>query len=109
MSYKVLIIGLSSGVDAGSKQTHLTEAFAHSRRSPDAEFVMKTYTFYLHQGVDEIPAFEIEMFAHSDEALSHARALLAERLRYDRVVVTEETDELAHIHRPAATGQEAAA
>lgn len=61
---------------------------------------MKTYTFYLHDGPTEIPAFEIEMFEDRDAALAHARKLLAERLRYDRVVVTEEVIEVARFDRP---------
>ena len=61
---------------------------------------MKTYTFYLHEGPDAIPAFEIEMFETRDEALAHAHALLTERPRYDRVVVTEEIVEIARLDRP---------
>lgn len=61
---------------------------------------MKTYTFYLHDGPDQIPAFEIEMFEDREQALAHAHKLLAERPRYDRVVVTEEVVEVARFDRP---------
>jgi len=65
---------------------------------------MKTYTFYLHDGPDSIPAFEIEMFDSRAAALDFARELLADRRRYDRVVVTEELAEIARLdrlsHRP---------
>ncbi len=61
---------------------------------------MKTYTFYLHDGPDAIPAFEIEMFDDRASALDFARDLLADRRRYDRVVVTEETLEIARFDRP---------
>ncbi len=62
---------------------------------------MKTYTFYLHDGPDAIPAFEIEMFDSRAAALDFARELLADRRRYDRVVVTEEAVEIARFDRPA--------
>ncbi len=61
---------------------------------------MKPYTFYLHQGPDSVPAFEIEMFADRNAALGFARKLLAERGRYDQVVVTEDDDEIARLDRP---------
>lgn len=60
---------------------------------------MKTYTFYLHDGPDSIPAFEIEMFDHPDNALAYARKLLADRPRYERVVVAEEVVEIARFDR----------
>jgi hypothetical protein len=62
---------------------------------------MKTYTFYLHDGPDAIPAFEIEMFDSRDAALAFGRELLADRRRYDRVVVTEEVVEIARFDRPS--------
>lgn len=62
---------------------------------------MKTYTFYLHDGPQSIPAFEIEMFDSQDLALAHGRRLLDERTRYDRVVVTEEVAEIARFDRNA--------
>jgi len=61
---------------------------------------MKTYTFYLHDGPDAIPAFEIEMFDSRVDALAFARELLADRRRYDRVVVTEDVVEIARFDRP---------
>ena len=61
---------------------------------------MKTYTFYLHDGQDAVPAFEIEMFDNRDAAFEFARGLLAKRRRYDRVVVTEDVIEIAHFDRP---------
>ena len=63
--------------------------------------MLKTYTFYLHDGPDHVPAFEIEMFDDQDLALAHARKLLAERPRYDRVVVNEEVVEVARFDRRA--------
>jgi hypothetical protein len=60
---------------------------------------LKTYTFYLHDG-DAIPAFEIEMFESRAAALEFAHDLLADRRRYDRVVVTEEVVEIARFDRP---------
>jgi hypothetical protein len=60
---------------------------------------MNTYTFYLHDGPDAIPAFEIEMFESRAAALVFARELLADRRRYDRVVVTEEAIEIARFDR----------
>jgi len=60
---------------------------------------MKTYTFFLHQGSDATPAFEIEMFADRASALGFAEDLLAERRRYDRVVVTEDEAEIARVER----------
>jgi len=60
---------------------------------------MKTYTFYLHDGPDAIPAFEIELFASREAALVHGQTLLTERRRYDRVVVTEEVEEIARLDR----------
>jgi len=60
---------------------------------------MKTYTFYLHDGPDAIPAFEIEMFDSRATALEFARELLADRRRYDRIVVTEEVVEIARFDR----------
>ncbi len=62
---------------------------------------MKTYTFYLHDGPDAIPAFEIEMFDSRDAALAFGRELLADRRRYDRIVVTEEVVEIARFDRPS--------
>jgi hypothetical protein len=62
---------------------------------------MKTYTFYLHDGPNAIPTFEIEMFDSRAAALTFARELLADRRRYDRVVVTEEAIEIAHFDRPS--------
>jgi hypothetical protein len=63
---------------------------------------MKTYTFYLHDGPHSIPTFEIEMFDSRAAALAFARDLLADRRRYDRVVVTEEANEVARFDRPSA-------
>jgi hypothetical protein len=62
---------------------------------------MQTYTFYLHDGPDEIPAFEIELFEERALALNFARRLLADRPRYDLVVVVEEETEVARFDRPA--------
>jgi hypothetical protein len=61
---------------------------------------MKTYTFYLHDGPDAVPVFELEMFNSQAEALAHAHTLLADRPRYDRVIVTEEVVEIARFDRP---------
>jgi hypothetical protein len=62
---------------------------------------VKTYTFYLHDGPESIPAFEIEMFATQPLALAYGRRLLDERPRYNRVIVTEEVAEIARFDRPA--------
>ncbi len=62
---------------------------------------MQTYTFYLHDGPDEIPAFEIELFEERALALNFARRLLADRPRYDLVVVMEEETEVARFDRPS--------
>ncbi len=66
---------------------------------------MKTYTFYLHEGAETIPAFEIEQFVTRNEALAHAHRLLTLRQRYDRVVVTEEVIEIARLDRPEAAAE----
>lgn len=63
---------------------------------------MKTYTFYLHEADGaHVPAFEIEQFDDRNLALAHARRLLADRLRYSRIVVSEEQHDIACVERPA--------
>lgn len=63
---------------------------------------MAVFTFYLQDGADSIPQFEIEMFDHAADAIAHGERLLAERPRYKTVVVTEGETEVARIPRRAA-------
>jgi hypothetical protein len=76
---------------------------------------VNTYTFYLHDGPDSIPAFEIDLFESRLAALAFARDLLGDRRRYDRVVVTEsrgesgEAVEIARLDRASSRAADTAA
>ncbi len=64
---------------------------------------MLTFTFYLHDGPEAIPAFEIELLDRDEDALAYGRRLLRERPRYSTVVITEGDREVAQLVRePAA-------
>lgn len=70
---------------------------------------MLTFTFYLHDGPDTIPAFEIELLDHDDDAVAHGRKLLRERSRYSALVITEGEREVARLDREARPASLAAA
>ncbi len=60
---------------------------------------MPLYTFFLHDGPDTIPRFELELFHSFEAAVAHAEALLAERPHYSAVTVAEGEVELARVNR----------
>lgn len=53
---------------------------------------MKPYTFYLHDIARPTPAFDFIAFDDDDEALRHARALLASRPEYLEIEVFDGGD-----------------
>ena len=63
---------------------------------------MAVFTFYLQDGPDTVPQFEIQLFDRAEEAVAYGEQLLAQRPRYTTVVVTEGETEIARILRRAA-------
>jgi hypothetical protein len=63
---------------------------------------MPTFTFYLHDGPETVPAFEIELLDGDDEALVYGRKLLRERPRYSTVEITHGDRVVAVLDRSAA-------
>jgi hypothetical protein len=64
---------------------------------------MAVYTYYLHEGRDKIPAFEIAMFEDEAPALDHGRRLLVDRPRYDFVEVALGDASIARLTRDASS------
>ena len=60
------------------------------------------YTFYLHDGPEAMPSFEIELLDSRDQAIAHARGLLKRSSRYTEVLITEGDDEGARLTRESA-------
>lgn len=63
---------------------------------------MSLYTFFLHDGPNTIPRFELELFDSIEAAVAHGEALLAERPYYTAVTVAEGDVEIARVKRPEA-------
>jgi hypothetical protein len=65
---------------------------------------LPTFTFYLHDGAETIPAFEIEPLDRDEDAVAFARRLLAKRPRYSHVEITEGDRAVASIARDSGAG-----
>ncbi len=66
------------------------------------EDALAIYTFYLHESLDAIARFEIEVLEAPERAIAHGQALLEKRPHYAAVTVAHGDVELARLHRPAA-------
>jgi hypothetical protein len=61
---------------------------------------LPTFTFYLHEGCDSVPNFEIGIFDDVDPALEHGAQLLKDRPRYRYVEITRDDESVGRITRP---------
>ena len=65
---------------------------------------MRTFTFYLHDGAETVPAFEIELLDRDEDAVAFGRRLLAQRPRYTHVEITEGERSVASVARDSGAG-----
>ena len=63
---------------------------------------MPLYTFFLHEGPDSTPRFELELLETPDAAVAHGRSLLAKRPHYLAVTIAEADTEIARVERQVA-------
>jgi len=63
---------------------------------------MVPYTFYLRDRSGLAPTFEVELFERDDDAIGHARRLLAHRIRYALVEVAEGERRVGEVARSGA-------
>ena len=58
------------------------------------------YTFYLHDGVHAVPAFELRACADDDDACAQALDVLQHFQEYDTVEIWKARSELFTVSRP---------
>lgn len=63
---------------------------------------MPLYTFFLQDGPDTVPRFELEWLERREDAEAHGRRLLRERVHYCAVTVAEGDLEIARVVRQRA-------
>ncbi len=60
---------------------------------------MALYTFFLHDGPETMPRFEIEWMEDAEAAKAHARRLLQSRPHYTAVAIAEDGVEIDRVSR----------
>jgi len=62
---------------------------------------MPLYTFFLHDGPESMPRFELELLDSPEAAVAHGQALLAKRPHYSAVTIAEGEVEIGRVDRAA--------
>lgn len=61
---------------------------------------MRSYTFYLHDGVHPVPGFDFVHCADDDDAIAHAATLLKQFAEYQFIEVYDGQRQRLRISRP---------